>query len=40
MIIYEIVGGVVFMLLLLLGALWLNEHVRLKREKDDNNGQS
>lgn len=41
MLIYEIVGGVVFLLLGLAGVLWLQEHVRvrLNKEKDGNEQQ-
>lgn len=36
MIFYELIGGLVFLLLLALGVLWLQEHLRLKRGNDDN----
>lgn len=39
MIIYELVGGLVFVLLLVAGAMWLQEHLRLKRGNDDHEQQ-
>lgn len=34
MVMYEIIGGLVLALLLVLGMLWLTQHLRLKQQED------